>query len=196
MSTYKSSPIVTNSDPVIVSLSEFKGKERFDMRHFYTNKANELAPTTKGVNVVIEDAPTVISAIFEVISGATKAEPRTSGYMPIIVRRNEYKGHTMIDVRHFWLPKGKSKLVPSDKGVSIPVEQVEMFISVLQEVRTTIQPTIRSKPIYFDSEATVNSDIQWKNRFAQQECEQEERAFFSDPDFVAFTGNRFTHLEI
>jgi hypothetical protein len=103
-----------------------------------------------------------------------------------------------IDVRHFWLPKGKCKLVSTDKGVSIPVEQVEMFITVTQEVQATIQPTAKPEPIYFDSAEAVANDIMWKNRFAQQKRDQEERGFLSDPDYVATVSNskRFANLEI
>ena len=101
----------------------------------------------------------------------------------------------MFDVRHFWLPKGKSKLAPSDKGVSMPVEQVEMFITILQEVRATIQPNAKAEVVYYVTAPT--SDFNWKSWFTEIEQKQEEIAFISDPDYVASsTGKRFANLEV
>jgi len=53
------------------------------------------------------------------------------------------------------------------------------------------------EPVYFDSETAVKKEIQWKNRLAQQESEQEERDFLSDPHYAAAsTGERFSNLEV
>jgi len=41
-------------EKVVVSLSTFKDKERFDIRIFYQADAREFIPTKKGINLDIE----------------------------------------------------------------------------------------------------------------------------------------------
>ena len=45
-----------------VSISEFKGKNRVDIRKYYDNKG-EMAPTQKGVNMTVEDFQKLVDLI-------------------------------------------------------------------------------------------------------------------------------------
>jgi hypothetical protein len=76
---FKSSPIKA-SEPVFVSVSEWQGKQRFDIRHYYSTEVTDdetmridLRPGTKGINVPIEDASAVISAVLTVVEIANAA---------------------------------------------------------------------------------------------------------------------------
>ena len=40
---------------IVASISEYKGKNRADVRIYYTDKNDELKPTQKGVSVPVED---------------------------------------------------------------------------------------------------------------------------------------------
>lgn len=50
-------------DPLFVSISLFRGSPRLDVRHFYQNEANELAPTKKGINIPAADIPRLVETI-------------------------------------------------------------------------------------------------------------------------------------
>ena len=40
---------------IFVSVSEFRGKNRIDIRKWYTDKTGDLKPTQKGINLSIEE---------------------------------------------------------------------------------------------------------------------------------------------
>ena len=52
-----SEPIIIGDEgpPIVITVSEFKGKLRLDIRKHYTDAAGELKPTRKGINLTIED---------------------------------------------------------------------------------------------------------------------------------------------
>jgi hypothetical protein len=60
MNDYKSRTIPTK-EPVIVSVREWQGVQRLDIRHYYVGASVEkgLMPTTKGISVPMKDAPAV-----------------------------------------------------------------------------------------------------------------------------------------
>lgn len=50
--------------PIIVSVSEFRGTPRLDIRHFWTPEGQtDLTPTKKGVNISLEYAEDLYHAI-------------------------------------------------------------------------------------------------------------------------------------
>jgi len=53
-----------------VSVSEFRGQDRLDVRHLW-EKDGEWRPTKKGVNVPLDEAPIVIEAMIEAYNKAT-----------------------------------------------------------------------------------------------------------------------------
>ncbi len=65
---YKSRTIPTK-EPVIISVHEWLGQERFDIRHYYIESRVEkgLMPTTKEISIPVKDAPAVIAAILQVL---------------------------------------------------------------------------------------------------------------------------------
>lgn len=60
-------------NPVVVSANEYKGKQRFDVRHYWTDKTGELNPTQKGVNIPLENAPDLLAAISAVLNESIAA---------------------------------------------------------------------------------------------------------------------------
>lgn len=162
---FKSSAVSAH-EPVFVSVSEWNGKDRFDIRHFYSD-GGELKPGTKGINVPLEDANAVITAILAVIEiavtsphGESKIQPKTSGSMPVIVSVNEWKGVRRIDIRHYWKPKGQSKLLPTQKGVSIEISQVSAIRDALYAASETIgKPAASTTPTAARPESVILSEL-------------------------------------
>lgn len=54
--------------PVIVSISEYKGVERLDIRHYWTTDQGTMAPSQKGVSLPLEYAEELYQAIGQVLS--------------------------------------------------------------------------------------------------------------------------------
>jgi hypothetical protein len=156
---FKSSPIQA-SEPVFVSVSEWQGKPRFDIRHYYSLEVTEddavridLRPGTKGINVPVEDAGAVISAVLAVVEMATvspnsenKIQPKTSCVMPVVVSVNEWKGVRRIDIRHYWTPKGSTKLTPTQKGVSVAITEAGTLVDALTAARETLAASQSATP--------------------------------------------------
>jgi len=57
----------TVQNPVQVSASEFKGKPRADVRHYYENDG-ELRPTQKGINIPLDEVPALIAALEQLLA--------------------------------------------------------------------------------------------------------------------------------
>ncbi len=53
--------------PVIVSISEYKGVRRLDVRHYWTTDEGKLAPSQKGVSISLEYAEELYQAIGQVL---------------------------------------------------------------------------------------------------------------------------------
>lgn len=51
------------SEKIRLSLSEFNGKPRVDLRIWYLNDSNEYAPSKKGVSLSTELVPGLIKAL-------------------------------------------------------------------------------------------------------------------------------------
>jgi hypothetical protein len=66
-------------DPIIVSVSDFKGKPRLDMRHYYETDEGEMSPTRKGVNVPLDDALELIEALVTAYNAATASNLSIAG---------------------------------------------------------------------------------------------------------------------
>jgi len=45
----------TATEKVVATLSEFKGKQRIDIRIYYQDDNNESKPTKKGINLSLDD---------------------------------------------------------------------------------------------------------------------------------------------
>ena len=117
--------------------------------------------------------------------------------MPIVVRRNEFKSHTLIDVCHFWLPRGESKLAPSDKGVIIPAEQVDMFITVLLDGGRPSSPPLNQNRSTSTARPQSTEKSNRKTGLLSKSVSKNNWPFLSDPDYVAAsTGKRFANLEV
>jgi hypothetical protein len=50
-------------EPLVVSISDFRGTARFDVRHYFVNDAGEMAPSKKGINIPLELVPRLLDAL-------------------------------------------------------------------------------------------------------------------------------------
>lgn len=163
MQAFKSKPI-TMSQPLIVSISEYQDKTRLDIRHYnHPEGEGDLYPTKKGVSVKIEQAVELIDGILAA-TAKERAPILDAGWSTIYAGTNDYKGANYFDIRHWWQPKSKRTLQPTDKGISIPVELVPNLIQVLTEVRSLILIGQQSAPIEVDLAAVASgSDSMFSN---------------------------------
>jgi hypothetical protein len=133
----KSNPVNTR-EPIIVKAEEYAGRDRLDIRHYYFPDVDKLAHTERGVNVVVDKADALVTAIVEVIEHypqkLTKSVDVRGEDCPVVVEISEYKGSDRLDIRHYWTPKGSKKPVATRKGVNLPVDMAAEFLKELQSV--------------------------------------------------------------
>lgn len=62
----------TSDNPLVVSLTVFRGQKRLDVRRYYTAADGSLAPTKKGVSLPVDSglAAQVVTALQELLAGA------------------------------------------------------------------------------------------------------------------------------
>ncbi len=58
--------------PVVVAISEFKGVQRLDIRHYYKDAAAELQPTQKGVSIEVEYMDSLIELLLALRDNVVK----------------------------------------------------------------------------------------------------------------------------
>lgn len=64
-------------NPIFVKVSEYKGKTRLDVRHYY-EKDGEWCPTKKGVNLPLVNASALVAACNEVLAASTETNERAA----------------------------------------------------------------------------------------------------------------------
>jgi len=57
---------------------------------------------------------------------------------PVVIAVSEWKGETRLDIRHYWTPEGEHKTVPTKKGVSIPLEELDDLINILLGIQAEV----------------------------------------------------------
>jgi hypothetical protein len=55
-----------------------------------------------------------------------------------VVRINDYKGRTLIDIRDFFLPDNSSEFVPTKKGISIDKSNLSSIIDLLEKAEQSL----------------------------------------------------------
>jgi hypothetical protein len=120
-------------NPIRVSLSNYKGVDRLDVRHHYYTDNEELRPTKKGVSVKMADAEALVTAITQALETSSEVEASIQHYNPIKVKLSVFKGKERLDVRHYYTDK-TGQLAFTQKGVNLPVENAQAFVTALREV--------------------------------------------------------------
>lgn len=126
-------------EPIRVAVSAFKGERRFDIRHYYRDDADELAPTQSGVSVKLAEAPILVGAIEAAVSGGESGQVPIEHYNPIFVKVSEFKGKTRLDIRHYYQKDGE--WLPTRKGVNLPLVNGSALITACNEVLAEDAPT-------------------------------------------------------
>jgi len=109
-------------NPVVVSRSVYKGVERLDVRRHYYNAAGELCPTQKGVSLPLETglAAEALEAL-RTVNGEERVLGASDSY-PVVVKRKEFKGMELLDIRRHYVDRGSGELRPTRKGISLSTE--------------------------------------------------------------------------
>jgi hypothetical protein len=58
-------------NPVLISVSDFRGKPRLDIRHYYESESGEMAPTKKGINFPLDDVLGFVDTILTAYNEST-----------------------------------------------------------------------------------------------------------------------------
>ncbi|MBN2003771.1 MAG: hypothetical protein JXA21_10475 [Anaerolineae bacterium] len=131
-------PGIFNADsanPLRVERSTWNNEERLDLRRMFYTRTGELAPTKRGIGLVIADGTAqAVFAGMRTVNGQAIRVPDTYG--EIVIERREYKGIPLLDVRRFY------KGAPSLHGVSLTVDieaDVLQCIADLLGLSATVQ---------------------------------------------------------
>ncbi len=185
------SEFIQSREPIRVSVHEYEGNLRFDIRHYYHKHNGSLAPGFKGVSVLASEAVTLVNAIVKVIDGESSSNEVKVGMATIVIVKNRYKGHDLLDVRHYRRVKGNKYPVPTQKGISMPWSCRDSLRSALMDALNEVSPT--TTDVQAESDNFNARWLEMKSQFAAREREQEEQAFMSDPDYMS---NRFNNVEL
>jgi hypothetical protein len=125
---------------MFVSTGVYRKVLRLDIRHHYTDEADELRPTKKGVNLPLADLETLIEGI-EVADIPQDNVERPNMLdidtrNPIFVTVSNFKNEWRLDVRHYYDAEGEWK--PTRKGVSIPFSSKDTLLEVLREIAEAV----------------------------------------------------------
>jgi hypothetical protein len=170
-------------EPIIVRASEFNGRDRLDIRHYYFDDDGVLAHTGRGVNLLLENAEALVVAVKEVVESYPKKVEKAidirGADCPVVVSIHEYKGVDRLDIRHFWTPKGGKKPVATRKGVNVPVE----FAAELLKELTSV---------YLQSKVVEIADSQPQVEYIVEQGAGDEEIAVPVP----VSERRFSHVEI
>lgn len=74
--------IVSVREPLVVTVSDFKGKIRLDIRHHYDDKEGGSAPSKKGINLPIKDAVILVHGILDAYNDTVGGNLHIAGETP------------------------------------------------------------------------------------------------------------------
>ena len=120
-----------------VEVTRWKGNVIVDLREFY-EKNGELAHSKKGLQLTpaqftaLADAEAAITTAFQ--SKDTSFELLLSPKRKVTV--SEYKGRCSVDVREYFEKEGK--LLPTQKGLSMPEDQWNVFRGSIQAIKDVL----------------------------------------------------------
>ena len=123
-------------NPIVVSVSQYRGLTRLDIRHNFTDEGGELRPTKKGISVPIADVQALVTALETAVAPAdntkTIAEVDVDVREPLFVSVEPYKGKLRLDVRHYYDDRGE--LRPGKKGINMPWQDRDALLAAVREV--------------------------------------------------------------
>lgn len=122
----------STGNPVYVSVSEFRGQMRLDVREYYDTVIGDQAPSKKGVNLPLADGLSLVSAIEEVINGRNRVDVDADLRNPVKVTASEYRGKKLLDVRHYYDAGGVWK--PTKKGISVLWDDADHLLKTVAEM--------------------------------------------------------------
>lgn len=122
----------STGNPVFVAVSEYRGQMRLDLREYYETVVGDQAPSKKGVNLPLDDGLSLVSSIEEVLNGRNRASVDADLRQPIKVSRSEFRGKTLLDVRHYYDAGGVWK--PTKRGVSFLWDDGQGLLETVAEM--------------------------------------------------------------
>lgn len=130
---------IESREPIIITVSEFHGKNRLDIRHYFIMNDGPH-PTKHGINILLSEAEAIFSAVQTLINDPSikKIVPPLGNAM-VVCTVGEYRETMRLDIRHYWTPEGKTEAIPTRKGVNIPVDRASQFLSEFRNVLSQAQ---------------------------------------------------------
>lgn len=125
----------STGNPVLVSVSDFRGQMRLDVREYYETVVGDQAPSKKGVNLPLADGLALVSAIEEVLNGRNRVDVDSDVRNPVKVSRSEWRGSALLDVRHYYDAGGVWK--PTKKGISVLWSDGQGLLETVAEMVAT-----------------------------------------------------------
>jgi len=129
-------------NPIIVSISDFRGESRLDVRHHYEGDDGELHPTKKGINMPALYVPALLIALEAAHppkgDGPARVQVKVDVREPIFVSVDLYRKELRLDVRHFYDDHGD--LRPGFKGMNMPWAEREKLLEALRTAIIAQEP--------------------------------------------------------
>lgn len=123
-------------NPIVVSVNEYRGQKRLDVRHHYTGDDGELHPTKKGISVPLDAAMELVIALEGVApppdNTKTLVQVAIDVREPVHISVAPYKNVMRLDVRHYYEEGGE--MLPGAKGINLPWAERQALLNALYQV--------------------------------------------------------------
>ncbi len=131
-------------EAVCAGVNEWRGKNYFFLRIFTpVIGSEELVPTKKGVSLeykYIDDFLDGVKKLGEIMGGDQVVKTIKKGQnQEIRICSSSYQGQSLLDIRLYIQPDGKSNLIATRKGLSIRTEQFPLLFEVVQNLHKYVK---------------------------------------------------------
>jgi hypothetical protein len=123
-------------NPILVSISEYRGVERLDIRHHYVDGSGEYRPTQKGISIPVSYAESLMIVLETAVPNSDNTpllvQVDCDVRDPLHVSLAPYRNEMRLDVRHYYDDYGALK--PGRKGVNLLWTDREQLLHALREL--------------------------------------------------------------
>lgn len=123
-------------NPILVSISEYRGVERLDIRHHYEDSNGEYQPTQRGISMPVSYAESLMIVVETAVPNSDNTpllvQVDCDVRDPLHVSVAPYRNEMRLDVRHYYDDDGVLK--PGRKGVNLPWADRDCLLQSLREL--------------------------------------------------------------